>query len=507
MRLRELIEELQASAVDGPVDTEVSGIAYDSRRVCPGNVFVAIPGHRKDGHEFIEAAVQRGATAVICERPIICSRRATRIRVEDGREALARAASRYYAHPSRQLKVIGVTGTYGKTAVSFMIQSVLEAAGISTGLIGSVHYEIGPRRIPAQRTTPESLEVQQLMAQMVRAGCEACVLEVSSHGLDQKRVVGVEFDVGIFTNLGREHLEYHGSMEDYFAAKRHLFSALESEGKRGAMVVNIDDAFGARLAGQAQVEIELTYGLGHSARLRATDIQLGRRGCRFVVEGPEQPRFAVRLPLVGRPNIYNALAAIGTGLLMDVPAVMLQAALNALPPVPGCLERVEAGQPFLVLVDSAGTEGSLRQALSTVRELVQGRILLVFGCPGERETGRRARMGRVAAEGADVTLVTSDNPRRESAARIAEQIEQGYRAVRTNGCLIELDRAAAIGQVIDMAQPEDAVLIAGKGHQMFEEYEDTVIPFDDRFHAQAALELLGYGRAEPVEEAMWNLVR
>ena len=286
MHLKRIYQQLPGATVQGSLDRDVSGITYDSRRVTPGMLFVAIPGRNTDGHEFINTAIERGAAAVICERTRALPSRATRISVPDAREALARAATSYYEHPSGKLKVIGVTGTNGKTTVAFMVKAMLEAAGIKTGLLGTVRYEIGDRVIPAQRTTPESLEVQQMMAQLLGAGCEACVMEVSSHALEQKRVLGVDFDVGIFTNLTRDHLDYHGTMENYFAAKKKLFNALAEGGKRGAAVINIDDAFGARLAGATRVEVELTYGLQKSARLRATRIELNSEGTRFVVTLP-----------------------------------------------------------------------------------------------------------------------------------------------------------------------------------------------------------------------------
>src|SRR6185503_2655382 len=250
MDLRQLVEELRPVSVEGALDQEMSGIAYDSRRVTPGMIFVAVPGQRTDGHEYINTALERGATAIICERNGILPQRATKIKVADVREALARVAMAFYGNPSLKLKVIGVTGTNGKTTVSFMVKSILEAAGIKTGLLGTVHYEIGDRVIPAQRTTPESLEVQHMLAQMVRAGCQACVMEVSSHALEQKRVLGIDFDVAIFTNLTHDHLDYHGTMENYFAAKAKLFTAIAEGKKKAATVINIDDTFGARLAGQ-----------------------------------------------------------------------------------------------------------------------------------------------------------------------------------------------------------------------------------------------------------------
>jgi UDP-N-acetylmuramoyl-L-alanyl-D-glutamate--2,6-diaminopimelate ligase len=372
-----------------------------------------------------------------------------------------------------------------------MIRTILEAAGMRTGLIGTVRYEIGDRVIPASRTTPESLEVQQMMSQMVKADCEACVMEVSSHALDQKRVLGIEFDVAIFTNLTRDHLDYHGTMENYFAAKQKLFTALERGTKKAAAVINIDDTFGARLAGTTKVEVELNFGLRQSARLRATRIEIGADGSRFVVEAPER-KFALRLPLIGRHNIYNALAAVGACLALKVDVVKIQAALSKMAAVPGRLERVDCGQPFGVLVDYAHTDDALRNVLTTLRELTKGRLLLAFGCGGNRDAGKRARMGRVAAELADFTLITSDNPRKEDPGKIAAQIEEGFRAVRAEACAIELDRRRAIQQIIGKAEPGDIVLIAGKGHETYQEFDDTVVPFDDRVHAQEALETLGF---------------
>jgi UDP-N-acetylmuramoyl-L-alanyl-D-glutamate--2,6-diaminopimelate ligase len=493
MQLKQLVQSIPSAIVDGPLDREITGITFDSRRVTPGMVFVAIPGRNTDGHEYIGAAVDRGAAAIVCERAKLMPSRATRIRVPDVREAMGWVARDYYLNPSARLKVIGITGTNGKTTVAFMIKTVLEAAGMSTGLLGTVRYEIGDRVIPASRTTPESLEVHQLMAQMLKAGCEACVMEVSSHALEQKRVLGIEFDVAIFTNLTRDHLDYHGTMENYFAAKKKLFTGLGQGGKKAAAVINIDDAFGARLAGTTKVEVELNFGLGQSARLRATKIELGPGGSRFVVETDER-KFALRLPLIGRHNIYNALAAVGACLALKIDVVRIQAALNKMAAVPGRLEAVPGSQPFGVFVDYAHTDDALRNVLVTLRELAKGRVLLVFGCGGNRDAGKRQRMGRVAAELADFTLITSDNPRNEDPAQIAAEIEEGYRAVRAEACAVELDRRRAIQQIIGKAEPGDIVLIAGKGHETYQEFEDTVVPFDDRIHALEALEVAGMGK-------------
>ena len=489
MLLKQLIKGLPVLGVDGTLDREIAGIVYDSRRVTPGMLFVAIPGAHVDGHDFINTAIDRGASAIICERNGFTSPRATKIKVPDVREALARAAASYYQHPSTKLQVIGVTGTNGKTTVAFMVKEVLEAAGIKTGLLGTVHYEIGQRVIPAARTTPEALEVQQMMAQMLASGCKACVMEVSSHALEQKRVAGVEFDVAIFTNLTQDHLDYHGTMDNYFAAKQKLFTKTMNGGKRGAVVINIDDASGVRLEESSDVAVKLTYGIRTAASIRATKVQLGAEASQFTIETRDKS-FACKLPLIGRHNIYNALAATGASLALDIDTPKIQSALNKMQPVPGRLESVSCGQSFTVFVDYAHTDDALHNVLTTLREITKGRLLLLFGCGGNRDAGKRAKMGRVAAELADFTLITSDNPRNEQPEKIAAQIEEGFRSVKKRDYATELDRKRAIGAIISAAKAGDTVLLAGKGHETYQEFEGTVVPFDDRVYAREALENL-----------------
>ncbi len=491
MLLKQLLDGLPMLRSEGPLERSVAGVTADSRRLSPGMVFVAVPGGNHDGHDFISAAIDRGAVAVICERNGFSSGRATKVKVADARVALAVAAANFHGHPGRKLKVIGVTGTNGKTTVSFMVKHILEAAGIHAGLLGTIRYEIGDRVLPAQRTTPESSDIQQFMAQMIRAGCEACVMEVSSHALAQKRVHGIDFDLGIFTNLTQDHLDFHGDMESYYEAKKQLFTSIQSGTKPGAAVLNIDDSFGSRLARETSAEVQLTYGLDESAKLRATGFQLGHGETSFTAETPAG-RFPVTMPLIGRHNIYNALAAIGAGLALRVPIAKIQSALCTMPSVPGRLERISAGQPFSVFVDYAHTDDALQHVLRTVREITPGRVLLAFGCGGARDTDKRAKMGKVAALLADHTVITSDNPRRESPASIAAQIEAGFRAIRTDQFTVELDRARAIRELLCLARPGDTVLIAGKGHETYQEFEDTVVPFDDRVHALEALEALGW---------------
>jgi UDP-N-acetylmuramoyl-L-alanyl-D-glutamate--2,6-diaminopimelate ligase len=316
-------------------------------------------------------------------------------------------------------------------------------------------------------------------------------MEVSSHALEQKRVNGVEFDVAIFTNLTQDHLDYHGTMEAYFQAKQKLFTGLHQSAKPGAAIINIDDVYGERLAHEVHPEIMLTYGLDEAAKVRASQIQLGRDSTRMLVETPAHS-FSCCVPLIGRHNIYNALAAIAAGLALDVDLGAIQAGLGRMPNVPGRLESITMGQPFGVFVDYAHTDDALRNVITTVRECTSGRLILVFGCGGNRDVGKRPKMGVIAARLADLTIITSDNPRKESAAAIALQIEEGYRSIRADACIIEPDRSRAIDDAVRAAKPGDTVLIAGKGHETFQEFESTVIPFDDRVHVRESLEALGY---------------
>ncbi|MBM3875903.1 MAG: UDP-N-acetylmuramoyl-L-alanyl-D-glutamate--2,6-diaminopimelate ligase [Verrucomicrobia bacterium] len=490
MQVRELAAQLAPTKVEGPLDLEISGITYDSRRVTPGMVFVAMKGANVDGHDFIAPAVARGAAAVVCERNGFATTRTAKIIVSDSRAALACASLAYFGRPSCRLKVAGVTGTNGKTTVTFMLKQMLEASGVRTGLLGTVGYEIGGRILPAPRTTPESLELQDMMAQMLRAGCGACVMEVSSHALDQQRVAGAEFDVGIFTNLTRDHLDYHRTMEDYFAAKLRLFTGWPHGAKRGVCVTNVDDPFGARIARETNAPATLGFGLSNRADIRAANIRLGRADTAFELHanGAAHP---VRMPLIGRHNVYNALAAVGGALALDVPTAAVLKALRSMRAAPGRLEPVECAQPFAVFVDYAHTDDALRNVLTALRDVTTGRLLLAFGCGGNRDTGKRARMGKVAAQLSDACIITSDNPRNEPPAAIAVAIQEGWHAARADGYHVELDRRRAIDQVLAMARPGDTVLIAGKGHETYQEIQGTVAPFDDRLHAREALETLG----------------
>lgn len=493
MELSNLITVLNPRSVSGQVNRKVAGIAYDSRRVLPGMIFVALKGQNVDGHQYIDDAINRGAVAVVCERNGFVSSKVAKIIVDDTRESLAKLSAAFYKYPSSRLKVIGVTGTNGKTTVAFMVKSIMERAGIACGLIGTVRYEIGDRVIPAWRTTPESLELQDMLDQMTRVGCKACVMEVSSHALDQKRVLGIEFDAVVFTNLTQDHLDYHQNMENYYSAKKKLFQAVQSPSKKSVAIINIDDVYGERLYGEADVAVKCSYGLKSEATIKATNIETNQKGARFVVNLPGN-RFECVLPLIGRHNIYNALAATGVGVAFDIQPDTIARALSNMAPVPGRLEKIDLCQPFAVIVDYAHTDDALKNVLTSLRELTTGRLLLTFGCGGSRDTSKRFKMGKVAAQLADYTIITTDNPRKESPQKIAAQIVEGYVTQRSNGFAIELDRKRAIRMIISMAQPGDTVLIAGKGHETYQEFEDTIIPFDDRVYARETLESLGYGK-------------
>lgn len=491
MLVSELAAILQPVESSNYSDAPITGLAFDSRRITPGMVFFALPGNNTDGCKHIDEALSRGACAVVTERTGSTHSRAAELCVKDSRLALARAASAYYANPSGELRLIGVTGTNGKTTVTFIIQHLLQNARMKTGLIGTVRYEIGDRSIPAQRTTPESLVIQHYLRDMIRAGCTACSMEVSSHALVQQRVECLRFEVAVFTNLTGDHLDYHGDMEKYFHAKAQLFRAGTDRPLPAHAVINCDDSFGQRLA-QSMTGVEVcTFGIGGDATVRAESIRLDATESRFQLRTLKGDR-ACRIPFIGRHNIYNSLAAAGTCLSLGVSLDDIVNGLDHAPSVPGRLEPVLAGQPFGVFIDYAHTDDALMQVLRTLRDVTRGRLLVAFGCGGNRDAGKRSRMGAVAARMADCTVITSDNPRRESADEIARQIAIGFRAECGKDPIIELDRRAAIDLVIGMAKAGDIVLIAGKGHETYQEFAETVVPFDDGWHSRQSLEAIGF---------------
>jgi UDP-N-acetylmuramoyl-L-alanyl-D-glutamate--2,6-diaminopimelate ligase len=485
MELEQLVRELRDPIVTGSLDRRITSLCYDSREASPGGLFVAVRGNVLDGHSFIEQAVDRGAVAIVAEEPGL-TQRVTHIQVPDSRDALARLAAAFYSNPSKQLRMIGVTGTNGKTTTTFLIKHLLERAGQRTGLIGTVSYEIGERVLPASRTTPESLDLQSILAQCVDARCTNVVMEVSSHALELDRVDGISFRVAIFTNLTQDHLDFHPGMKEYFEAKARLFASLRaSEGKSRTAIINVDDAYGQQLIARFGRDVPIvTFGMGARADFRASNFKIEPTGTSYQLD-IKGKSFLVRLPLIGRFNIYNSLAALATvqALGLDVRAAVL--ALARAPQVPGRLQAVLARRQFQVFVDYAHTDDALLNVIKTCRDLSPNRLIVVFGCGGNRDKSKRPLMGTAADQNADYSIITSDNPRKEDPAQIIRDIEAGFRSKRFESVL---DRREAITRAIRLAQPRDIVLIAGKGHEKYQEFADRTIPFDDIEVAARALE-------------------
>jgi UDP-N-acetylmuramoyl-L-alanyl-D-glutamate--2,6-diaminopimelate ligase len=485
MQLQRLIERLQPTSVNGPVDRDITHLCYDSRNAVPGSLFVAIRGERVDGHAYIEQAIERGAVAVIGEQPAVSSR-ATSIVVPHSRRALAQAAALFFGCPADKLRIAGVTGTNGKTTTTYLIKHLLERAHQRTGLIGTVAYQIGERVLPAQRTTPESLDLQEMLARCVEARCQAVAMEVSSHALAQGRVEEIAFDVGVFTNLTQDHLDFHRGMKNYFDAKARLFESLRAHRQKAkAGVINIDDPYGQQLAARFGKDLRLiTYGMGARADFRASNFKVELSGTSYQLD-VQGRSYLVRLPLIGRFNIYNSLAALAAAYALGVDLRSSVLALARSPQVPGRLEMVPAKRQFQVFVDYAHTDDALLNVAKTCRDLRPHRLILVFGCGGNRDRAKRPLMGAVADQYADHAIITSDNPRKEDPEAILRDIEVGFR--RHNYEKI-VDRREAIARAIALAEPRDIVLIAGKGHEKYQEFADYIVPFDDVEVATRALE-------------------
>jgi UDP-N-acetylmuramoyl-L-alanyl-D-glutamate--2,6-diaminopimelate ligase len=462
-----------------------TGVTYDSRRVTPGAVFVALRGLKMDGAAFAPQAIAAGAAAIVAESAAPGPDGVAWITVPDARLALAYLAAEFNGHPSRQMQVIGITGTNGKTTTAYLTSAILEAGGIKSGLMGTVVYRAGNREFEATRTTPEAPEVQGFMNEMVASGCRACVMEVSSHALALKRVEGIRFAAGIFTNLTRDHLDFHTGMDDYFAAKRRLFEMLPDN---APAVINIDDPRGASLLDI--VKSPLTYGLTRSADVSPGSLSYSLNGLQFEVRSPRGP-IRVRSKLVGRPNVYNILAAIAAASALGVPTDAIEQGLEGLAGVPGRFE-VASGpdDDVTVVVDYAHTDDALRNLLETARPVAERRLITIFGAGGDRDRTKRPLMGMVAARLSDVVVITSDNPRTEDPNRIIEEVRRGADAeTRQSGAevLTRPDRREAILHAVGMAEPGDVVLVAGKGHEKYQEIDGRTFSFDDVEVAREAL--------------------
>lgn len=478
MKLSEILKQVSHVGVRGAEDRLVSGIAYDSRKVTTDSLFVAIPGTKHDGLEYVEEAVKRGAGVIVSPHSRVPSREVTHVQVEDARRALADIADLYYGHPSQALNVIGITGTNGKTTTAFMLRDILEAAGRSPGLLGTVQYEVGGRIIPASRTTPESLDLQSYFAQIRNNGGQSVVMEVSSHALDQDRVRGIDFDVALFSNLTRDHLDYHVTMDRYFEAKRRLFTSLSHGSKDAVAVINRDDPWGRRLVGDPGIKARvLTYGVEEGADIQAREIVLDSAGSSFTVRSP-WGEARVHVPLLGRFNLQNGLAAYAAARALGVAEATVLRALAQRTAVPGRLEEIPTHRGFRVFIDYAHTDDALANVLDTLRHFTKGRLIVVFGCGGNRDQAKRAMMGSVAARLADMAILTSDNPRDEVPSEIIDQIRSGF-GDRTNYEIVE-DRAKALEMALALARENDLILVAGKGHETTQEVRGTFSLFDDR---------------------------
>jgi UDP-N-acetylmuramoyl-L-alanyl-D-glutamate--2,6-diaminopimelate ligase len=495
MTLAELIAPCEQSGQvthrQGSLQVAVSAVTDDSRQVRPGTVFVAVKGERDDGHAYLDRAVNAGAVAVIVQdKSSLSAAHVAAVGIRDTRQALGVLASRLLGDPSGRLRMIGVTGTNGKTTTTYLAKAVLEAAGKRVGLIGTVSYHIGSERIEASHTTPGAVDLQQLLDRMEQARLDSVVMEVSSHALAMDRTSGCEYDTAVFTNLTQDHLDYHRTMEAYFQAKLRLFTGLHARLKSGPKraIVNADDPWTARIREACPVPA-WTYSVRHPSDIKANNVRLSLEGTTFTVDTP-LGRLPVESRLVGEHNVYNMLAAIGIGISESVPMDAIQEGIASVGNVPGRFERVEAGQDFTVIVDYAHTEDALNRLLGAAEALKTGRIITVFGCGGDRDRGKRPKMGRAATERSDVVILTSDNPRTEDPLAILAEVEAGVRAVlKARQIPYETipDRRIAIETAIRMAKRGDMVLIAGKGHEDYQIIGKTKHHFDDREVAREAI--------------------
>jgi len=468
------------------LDIACSRVTHDSRQASPGSVFVALRGFKSDGVDFAPQAIAAGAAVVVAERAPDSPSSVPWVVVADARLALAQLAAEFFGHPSREMQVVGITGTNGKTTTGYLVSAIFEAAGITCGLMGTVTYRVGAHEFAATRTTPEAPEVQGLMRQMVTAGCGACVMEVSSHALALRRVDGITFAAAIFTNLTRDHLDFHADMEDYFAAKRRLFEMLP-EG--APAVVNVDDPRGVALA--ESVARPVTYAINRAADVAPGPLSFSLEGLEFDVRTPQGIAHA-KSKLVGKPNVYNILAAVAATATLGIPVEAIEEGLNKLPGVPGRFEVTSsAADDITVVVDYAHTDDALRNLLETARPLAARRLITVFGAGGDRDRTKRPLMGMVAARLSDVVVVTSDNPRSEDPGRIIDEVKRGAEPeTRQRGAevLTIVDRRDAIARAVESAASGDVVLIVGKGHEKYQEINGRVLPFDDVAVAREALE-------------------
>jgi len=474
MRLREILNGVPVKNITGDTDIDIQGISYSSKNIKNGFLFAAFKGIKTDGNLYTKEALDKGAAAVLSEQKAPANFTKIWIQVDAAREKTALLAANVYEHPPKKINVIGITGTKGKTTTSYLLESILTKSGNRPGVIGTVSYRFGEKEKPAARTTPEAPDIQNMMKNMVDKGYTHCIIEVSSHALDLKRVTGIYFSVAIFTNLSGDHLDYHRTMEEYFTAKKKLFQ-LKSE--RRIAVVNADDRWGQRLISELPLGI-ISYGIGPSALVRAENFEFASTGTKIFIRYPAGT-LSVYSALLGRPNLYNILAAVSTALSLNIPIQAIQKGVSDLKGVPGRFEKIENNLGLNIFVDYAHSDDALRKLLETAQELCTKKVIVVFGAGGDRDKSKRPRMGEAAGMLADWSIITSDNPRSEYPIKIISEIESGFHKCGSSAYEIEPNRKRAIHKALSMGKPGDYILIAGKGHEDYQIIQDKILPFKD----------------------------
>ena len=495
VRLDDLLLSIATKEINGPTEIYVEGITYDSRQVKPGFIFVAISGYREDGNFYIPQALEAGASVIVSSKRIERLARpsrwggfATQIMVENPRKALAKLATVFYNYPSDKLNIIGITGTNGKTTVSYLTEAIFKENGAKVGVIGTIAYRLGEKIFPAPVTTPQSSDLQQILRKLVDEEFTTVVMEVSSHALSLDRVEGCEFDSALFTNLSREHLDFHQTMEEYLESKIKLFSILGKEARKKGeklAVLNLDEPSTEKIIQSTEAKI-ITYGIEKKADVVAKNIKFNLEKTTFTLLS-SRGEMKISLPLIGKYNVYNALAASSVALGQGISLDIIKRGLEKVSSIPGRFEKIDCGQPFTVIVDYAHTDEALRKLLNACRELKPRRIITVFGCGGDRDRGKRPLMGEVAVDLSDYVIVTSDNPRSEDPERIALDIEVGIKRKGKNNYQTIVDRFQAIEKALSMAEKDDMVILAGKGHEDYQIFKDSRIHFDDREVARKIL--------------------
>lgn len=477
MQLKTIMNGLNYKMLAGTINQDIQNISYDSRKTQPGDLFICIPGFKTDGHDYAQSAISNGAVALLVEHNIAINGDVALLQIEDCRKALPVVAANFYGHPSRELKVIGVTGTNGKTTTTHLIKAILDEQDHHTGILGTLYARIGNYEKVFSHTTPESLEIEEFMQVVRQNQGEFLVMEVSSHALDLGRVDQIRFHAAVFTNLTQDHLDYHGTMDNYKQSKLKLFTGLSSENGQSA-IINADDPAAQDFIRGTGANL-ITYGINKDADVKAINVQFSLKGSQFTVLHQAQS-FDVKMQLIGRFSVYNALAAIAYGLQEGIPAHVIKMALEKVSGVAGRFEQVDCGQDFTVIVDYAHTPDGLENILKTAREISQNRLITVFGCGGDRDKTKRPQMGKIAARYSDFCVVTSDNPRYEDPEAIIDDIIPGLQEIEDSHYAKIIDRREAIHQAIILARKEDLIVIAGKGHESYQLVKEQVLDFDDR---------------------------